>query len=104
MPHLISRLATVIIVLTLGALSTAASAEVYRCKDEKGQTTLADRPCGAAFSGQHPQSANVGNAADRLAAPNMVGARSRELAGPYDYIAERNARPSSQSSRSHTSK
>jgi len=69
-----------------------ASAEIHRCKDERGQTVLSDRPCGSAFSGQPLQSNTPGSGADRLAAPQMHSARARDGGGQYDFIAD--SRPS----------
>lgn len=63
-----------------------ASAEIHRCKDERGQTVLSDRPCGSAFSGPTLQSNTLGSGADRLAVPQMHGAHAREVSGQYDFI------------------
>ena len=71
---------------SLCAASAIASAEVHRCKDERGQTVISDRPCGSAFSGPALQSNTLGSAADRLAVPPMHGARAREGSGQYDFI------------------
>ncbi|MGJ7511532.1 DUF4124 domain-containing protein [Variovorax sp. GT1P44] len=89
MPPVISRLDKTFIVLIIGAASAAANAGVYRCKDGNGQTTLSDRPCGAVFDGQHPDSKN---AADRIAAPNMVSAQAKDIAAQYGFIGEHGAR------------
>ena len=75
-----------IVLLSLCAASAMASAQVHRCKDERGQTVLSDRPCGSAFSGPTLQSSALGSGADRLAAPQMHSARVREGGGQYDFI------------------
>lgn len=86
MPSSIPRLARTIALLSLCAASAVASAEIHRCKDERGQTVLSDRPCGAAFTDQTLKSSALGDVADRLAAPQMHGVRAREGGGQYDFI------------------
>ncbi|MDM0113601.1 DUF4124 domain-containing protein [Variovorax sp. J22R133] len=81
-----------ILVLTLAAASVAASAEIHRCKDDSGQTVLSDRPCGADNAAQDARRAPVGVVADRIAAPEMVSTRTRDLSGQYEFIAERGAK------------
>jgi hypothetical protein len=71
---------------SLCAASTLAAAEIHRCKDERGQTILSDRPCGSTFSGQPLQSSTPGSGVDRLAAPQMHSARAREVGGQYEFI------------------
>ena len=64
-----------------------AAAEIHRCKDERGQTVLSDRPCGSTFSGQPLQSNTLGSGVDRLAAPQMHSGRAREVGGgQYEFI------------------
>lgn len=92
------RLSRTIAVLSLCAASAMASAEIHRCKDERGQTVLSDRPCGSAYSGQSLQSNAVGSAADRLAVPQMHALRAREGSGQYDFI------PASRSSERYAEK
>ena len=90
--HLASISRTVL-VLALGAASFAASAQIHRCKDEKGQTILSDRPCATPeAAAQQDSGRNVG-ALDRIAAPQMVSARVRDQSAQYDFIPDRSARP-----------
>lgn len=86
MPFLVQHVARTIVVFSICAASAMASAEIHRCKDDRGQTVLSDRPCGAAFSGQALQSTAFGGGADRIAAPSMPGMRTREAGGSYDFI------------------
>ena len=72
----------------MGVTSFAASAEVHRCKDERGQTTLSDRPCGAAFAGDPLHSSAQGSGADRISAAEMRSGRSQDAESQYSYIAE----------------
>ncbi|HET7837542.1 MAG TPA: DUF4124 domain-containing protein [Variovorax sp.] len=88
MASLVLPLIRTIAVWSLCAASTMAAAEIHRCKDERGQTVLSDRPCGSAFSGQPLQSNTLGSGADRLAAPQMHSVRAREGGGQYDFIAD----------------
>ena len=80
------HLSRTIVLLGLCAAGAMASAEVHRCKDERGQTVLSDRPCGSAFSGPTLQSSTLGNGADRVAAPQLHSAPAREGGGQYDFI------------------
>ena len=82
------HLSRTIALVGLCAASAMASAEVHRCKDERGQTVLSDRPCGSAFSGQPLQSNTLGSGADRLAAPQMHSIRARDGGGQYDFISD----------------
>ncbi|MDL9999866.1 DUF4124 domain-containing protein [Variovorax sp. J22P240] len=102
MPLPIPRLAKTITVLIIAAASAATSAEVHRCKDEKGQTTLSDRPCGAAFSGQYLNSTTSGT--DRIAAPAMVRAQTRDLASQYGFVGELATRARSKTSSNQAQK
>ena len=86
MPVLLVHLSRTIVLTSLCVASAMASAEIHRCKDERGQTVLSDRPCGSAFSGPGLQSGTLGAGADRLAAPQMHSVRAREGGGQYDFI------------------
>ncbi|MGO4394201.1 DUF4124 domain-containing protein [Variovorax sp. M-6] len=86
MPFLVQHVARTIVVFSICAASAVASAEIHRCKDERGQTVLSDRPCGSAFSGQPLQSGAHGSGADRLAVPDMHTVRVRGGGGQYDFI------------------
>lgn len=86
MHFLAPQLSRSIVLLSLCAASAMASAEIHRCKDDRGQTVLSDRPCGSAFSGQTLQSNTLGSVADRLTVPQMASARAREGSGQYDFI------------------
>jgi hypothetical protein len=86
MASLVLPLLRTILVCGLCAASTMAAAEIHRCKDERGQTVLSDRPCGSTFSGQPLQSNTTGGGVDRLAAPQMPSARAREGGGQYEFI------------------
>ena len=86
MPFSNSHLVRTIALASLCVVSAAASAEIHRCKDERGQTVLSDRPCGSAFSGQTLKSGALGDGADHVAAPQMHSVRTREGSGQYDFI------------------
>jgi len=91
MPHTPIRF---VAAMLLAVASLSATAEIHRCKNEHGQTTLSDRPCGAdnaaAADGRR---SGAGVVADRIAAPQMVSARLRDGAGQYDFIPDRAAQP-----------
>jgi len=80
-----------VLVIALGVASFAASAQIHRCKDEKGQTILSDRPCATADAAAQ-QSGGSAGAVDRIAAPQMVNARMRDMSAQYDFIPERATR------------
>ena len=85
-----------VLVIALGVASFAASAQIHRCKDEKGQTILSDRPCATAdAAAQQPPGGNGGGGAvDRIAAPQMISARMRDMSAQYDFIPDRATRSS----------
>ena len=94
MPVLFAHLTRSILIVALGAASLAASAQIHRCKDERGQTILSDRPCAANPAAQQDvPKGPAGGALDRIAAPQMVSARMRDSAAQYDFIPDRGARP-----------
>ncbi|HEX3141610.1 MAG TPA: DUF4124 domain-containing protein, partial [Rhizobacter sp.] len=99
-----ARLPQAVLVLILAASSAVASAEIHRCKDDSGQTVLSDRPCGADNAAQDAHKRSVGVVADRIAAPEMVSARTRELASQYEFISERGGRASGRSVESQGAK
>jgi hypothetical protein len=72
----------------MGVTSLAASAEIHRCKDERGQTVLSDRPCGAAFSGDPLRSSAQGSGAERISAAEMRTGRSQDGESQYSFIGE----------------
>ena len=81
------------LVIALGAASLAASAQIHRCKDEKGQTILSDRPCTVSTEAQQAApKGTAGGAVDRIAAPQMVSARMRDMSAQYDFIPDRAVR------------
>lgn len=90
------RFSRSVLVVAVGLASLAASAQIHRCKDDKGQTIISDRPCatGDAAAQQEGQRSTGSGAVDRLAAPQMVSARMRDMSGQYDFIPDRGARPS----------
>ena len=84
-----------VLVIALGVASFAASAQIHRCKDDKGQTILSDRPCATAdAAAQQPSSGNGVGAVDRIAAPQMINARMRDMSAQYDFIPDRATRSS----------
>ncbi|MBS0343698.1 MAG: DUF4124 domain-containing protein [Proteobacteria bacterium] len=88
------RISRSVLVVALAAASFAASAQIHRCKDDKGQTILSDRPCATADAAAQQQSdSRASGAVDRLAAPQMVSARMRDMSGQYDFIPDQTARP-----------
>jgi len=89
MPTRVQHVLRAVVLVSVGVTSFAASAEIHRCKDERGQTTLSDRPCGAAFSGDPLHSSAQGSGADRISAAEMRSARSQDADSQYSYIAER---------------
>ncbi len=83
-----------VLVTALAVASFAASAQIHRCKDDKGQTILSDRPCATPDAAAQQQASRSGSGAvDRLAAPQMISARMRDMSGQYDFIPDRAARP-----------
>ena len=82
-----------LLVAALAVASFAASAQIHRCKDDKGQTILSDRPCATADAAAQQQGSRPSGAVDRLAAPQMISARTRDMSGQYDFIPDRAARP-----------
>jgi len=82
-----------VLVAGLTVASFAASAQIHRCKDDKGQTVLSDRPCATADAAAQPEGSRSVGALDRLAAPQMINARMRDMSGQYDFIPERASRP-----------
>lgn len=89
----IARVTRHLLVLALGAASFVASAQIHRCKDDKGQTTLSDRPCATADADAGPEAGRGAGAVDRIAAPQMISARMRDMSAQYDFIPDRAARP-----------
>ena len=91
---LFSRLTRIALIGALGAASFAASAQIHRCKDDKGQIILSDRPCATAdAAAQQEASRHAGAAVDRIAAPEMVSARMRDMSSQYEFIPDRASRP-----------
>lgn len=82
-----------LLVVAIACASFAASAQIHRCKDDKGQTILSDRPCATADAAAQQEGSRNTSAVDRLAAPEMVSARMRDMSGQYDFIPDRTARP-----------
>jgi hypothetical protein len=80
--------------LALGITSVSALAEIHRCKDDKGQTVLSDRPCGAAFNGDPLRSSAPGNGADRVTAAEMRTGRTGDAAAQYSVMADLASRSS----------
>lgn len=89
----LARISRAALVLALGASSIVASAQIHRCKDDKGQTILSDRPCATAdaVAQQSSTGGNMG-AVDRIAAPQMINARMRDMSAQYDFIPDQAAR------------
>ena len=79
--------------IAMGMASVSASAEIHRCKDDKGQTVLSDRPCGAAFTGDTLRSSTLGSGADRVTAAEMRTGRSGDGAAQYSFMADHASRP-----------
>ena len=79
-------------VVVLAGASFVASAQIHRCKDEKGQTILSDRPCATADATTQQESSKNSGAVDRLSAPQMINARMRDMSAQYDFIPERGGR------------
>ena len=91
--HFAAPLIRSALVIALGAASLAASAQIHRCKDEKGQTVLSDRPCTVSTEAQQAApKGTAGGAVDRIAAPQMVSARMRDMSAQYDFIPDRAVR------------
>lgn len=87
------RISRSLLVAAIAVASFAASAQIHRCKDDKGQTILSDRPCTAGDAAASQDGARSAGAVDRLAAPEMLSARMRDVSAQYDFIPERTARP-----------
>ncbi|SFM21237.1 DUF4124 domain-containing protein [Variovorax sp. OV329] len=87
------RISRAALVLALGAASFVASAQIHRCKDDKGQTILSDRPCATADAAvQQGSSGSNAGAVDRIAAPQMVNVRMRDMSAQYDFIPDQATR------------
>ena len=86
------RLFRSVFVVALAGASFVASAQIHRCKDEKGQTTISDRPCATADATAQAEGSKNSGAVDRLAAPQMISARMRDMSAQYDFIPERTGR------------
>lgn len=84
----------VTLLLALGITSVSASAEIHRCKDDKGQTVLSDRPCGAAFNGDPLRSTSSGTGADRVTAAEMRTGRTGDAAAQYSFMVDHASRSS----------
>ncbi len=98
--HFATPLIRSALVIALGAASLAASAQIHRCKDEKGQTVLSDRPCAVSTEAQQDAPKGMGGGAvDRIAAPQMASARLRDMSAQYDFIPDRGARQGAQAPR-----
>lgn len=93
MPTKVLHVFQAAIVLAMGITSASAFAEIHRCKDDKGQTVLSDRPCGAAYNGDHLRSTALGTGADRVAAAEMRTGRSSDVAAQYSLVADHASRP-----------
>jgi hypothetical protein len=98
MPAPVSHVFRVAVVLAVGAIGASASAEIHRCKDDRGQTVLSDRPCGAAYDGDPLRSSASGAGAARVNAGEMRTGQTRDLAAQYSFMADLNARPARRSS------
>ena len=81
-----------VLIVALGAASFAASAQIHRCKDDKGQTILSDRPCATADAAAQQDGGRSTGAVDRIAAPQMISARMRDMSAQYDFIPDRATR------------
>src|SRR5690242_12695700 len=96
-----SKVSSVFQAALLTAMSIAfvpAAAEIHRCKDDKGQTVLSDRPCGAAFVGDSLRSSTPGTGADRVSAAEMRTGRTGDAAAQYSLIADHASRSSRRAS------
>ncbi|SEA79412.1 DUF4124 domain-containing protein [Variovorax sp. YR216] len=94
MPSKVLHVFQAALVVAIGITSISASAEIHRCKDDKGQTVLSDRPCGAAFTGDTLRSSSPGNGADRLTATEMRTGRTGDAAAQYSFMADHASRSS----------
>jgi hypothetical protein len=92
MPSPVSHVFRVAIVLAVSAIGASASAEIHRCKDDRGQTVLSDRPCGAAYVGDPLRSSALGTGPDKLAAGEMRTDHGKDLSADYAFIADRPSR------------
>ena len=86
------RISRSALVIAIGVASFAASAQIHRCKDDKGQTILSDRPCATADAAAQQEGSRNSSAVDRIAAPQMVSARMRDMSAQYDFIPDRATR------------
>ena len=98
MPSKVPHVFQAALVIAMGITSVSASAEIHRCKDDKGQTILSDRPCGAAFNGDTLRSSGVGNGAERLNAAEMRTGRTGDAAAQYSFMADQASRSSRKAS------
>ena len=89
------RLYRSVLVVAIACASFAASAQIHRCKDDKGQTILSDRPCATADAAAQQEGGKNSGAVDRLAVPQMISARMRDMSSQYDFIPDRAGRPAS---------
>ena len=94
MPSKVLHVFQASLVIAMGIASISASAEIHRCKDDKGQTVLSDRPCGAAFTGDTLRSSSLGTGADRVSAAEMRTARTGDVAAQYSFMADHASRSS----------
>ena len=91
----LARISRTVLVLAIGAASFAASAQIHRCKDDKGQTVLSDRPGPKPAAAAQQEAGRKAGAVDRIAAPQMISARMRDMSAQYDFIPDRAARAES---------
>ncbi|MBO9648378.1 MAG: DUF4124 domain-containing protein [Variovorax sp.] len=98
MPSKVLHVFQASLVIALGITSVSAFAEIHRCKDDKGQTILSDRPCGAAFTGDTLRSSTLGTGADRVTAAEMRTGRSGDAAAQYSFMADHSSRSSRKAS------
>jgi hypothetical protein len=94
----VSHVIRVAVVLAMGAIGASASAEIHRCKDDRGQTVLSDRPCGAVYVGDPLRSNALGTGADKVAAGEMRTGQSKDLSAQYSFIADRTSHSARRSS------
>ena len=94
MPSKVLHVFQAALVIAMGIASISASAEIHRCKDDKGQTVLSDRPCGAAFTGDTLRSSSLGTGADRVTAAEMRTGRTGDVAAQYSFMADHASRSS----------
>lgn len=94
----VSHVIRAAVVLAIAAAAASASAEIHRCKDDRGQTVLSDRPCGAAFAGDALRPNALGSGADKVAAGEMRTAHGRDMTAQYSFIADQASRSARRSS------